>query len=164
MSDIQEDDLLSLCTAVGFISINWALVERQMDNIIHLVFDSLGGVPGQKKKPVALSWKIKYLRQAFTKLPALSPFRFRALRLLTDAQDMGGKRHVFMHGTLGGLDGTILHIDKMAVGRPGYVVERTSFDLLQFPALTAELEDLTTQWATLARDVLDDRRSRQSTP
>lgn len=140
--------------AVGFISISWALVERQMDNIIHLVFDRLGGVPGEKEKPVSLSRKIDYLKKAFKKLPALHAFKYRALDLLKEAKDTGDKRHVFMHGTLSELDGTILHIDKITPKVSGYVVERTSFDLLHFPALTEELEDLTTRWGQLAHDVL----------
>ncbi len=42
MADINESDLPALCGAVGFITINWALMERQMDNIIHFSFASLG--------------------------------------------------------------------------------------------------------------------------
>ena len=57
MNDISESDLPALCAAVGFMTINWSLMERQMDNIIQFCFATLGGIPGHDRKPSAFREK-----------------------------------------------------------------------------------------------------------
>ena len=37
-----QSELRTVCMMTGFIVVYWAMVERQMDNCIHLIFEDLG--------------------------------------------------------------------------------------------------------------------------
>jgi len=167
-TSVSEGDLKELCTAIGIIAINWAMIERQLDNCIHLICADLGGIPGEREKPLALERKIKALKKSFRRIESLKPFKDRAIPLIEDARVMGHKRHMFLHGCIGKLEGPILTMHKLRPDinalNPYYEVEELSFDFTQFPALVEDLSRLVKAWGFLAKDLLDTIERRHPKP
>lgn len=152
---ISEEDLGALCTATGLLAINWAMIERQMDNCIHLIFACLGGIPREKEKPISLKRKIRALRTAFKKIPPLQQYKERAIDLLNRASEASEKRHAFIHGCISHLDGLKLTIYKLDPSALEYKVDAITFDLLNFPSLAEEFGNLAGEWGRLSRDLLN---------
>ena len=151
---IPTDELLSICSAVGFITINWALMERQLDSCIYLIHTDLGGVEGHIEKPRAFKKKTNYLHKAFTHITELNQYKDNALKLVKMANTISYTRNNFTHGTIEKLDDTVLTINTLNL-KDGYRSESRSFDFKQFPKLAGDLEDLVTQWTHLSADLLD---------
>jgi hypothetical protein len=154
----SENELKAIFEAVGFVTINWALMERQLDNCIHLVKTDLGGVRGHPKKPVAFKKKVAYLRKAIKTIKPLQKHKEEALILLSRAVKMSNIRHQLTHGTIEELNSTVLTINKIKYV-DSYYAEQHKFDFKKFPALSEELGDLVTQWLHFSKKLLDNRQS-----
>jgi hypothetical protein len=79
------DNFSRLCQAVGFLVIDWALIEQQIDNWVNVSFNNCGGnsIHGHETIPHALKRKIDFLKKSFKTLPLLAPFASEGLNLLT---------------------------------------------------------------------------------
>jgi hypothetical protein len=161
MSSITQDNLPDLCLAVGYVTINWALMERQMNNCVHLVFSELGGVPGHEVKPTVFKAKASYLSKAFKHVKLLAPHKDTAFKLIAQAKTTSNTRHAFTHGTLECLENTVLTINKLQT-KDAYRAEHFKFDLLDFPIFSIELGDLVKNWLTLSKNLLDEHKVRKA--
>lgn len=160
----SKRNLRALCEAVGFLSIYWAILERQMDNCIVLIFTDLGGHEIEPVKPIALKRKARFLNRAFKKIDKLAPFKEQALTLLAGATKLALDRHLFLHGCIVKLEGTILHISRYFPADPGYRTQHAKFDFQKYPALTEELERLASGWIGLSQTLLDTFRPQTQIP
>ncbi|MDO8207751.1 MAG: hypothetical protein Q7T38_08030 [Gallionella sp.] len=160
MSSIKQADLRELLVAVGFVTVNWALMERQMDNIINLSFVSFGGVSGHNKKPSVFVEKVKYLMGAFDQNNELSQHKTNAIRLIDRAKDFSELRHAFTHGALESLDGSVLTINKLKT-KSEYCVDLIKIDLIDFPVHVEEIGGLVTEWTHLSKSILDEHQKRK---
>lgn len=77
---IQSDDMM--LRTVGMLTIGWALMERHVDEIVSLVFETDAERKIQSTLPVTLDNKLDYLRSARSKMVWLEPFvdRMRGLQ------------------------------------------------------------------------------------
>ncbi|BCM25332.1 hypothetical protein [Methyloradius palustris] len=160
MPDIPKSDLPALCAAVGFITINWALMERQMDNIIHFSFDSFGGISGHDRKPSTFKEKAKYLIKAFSHTREFSNHKVNTLALIERAKSFSITRHAFTHGALESLDGTVLTINKLQTKKE-YRVDLIKIDIKDFPFHAQEISDLVTEWLHLSKTLYDEHQKRK---
>lgn len=158
---IPQEELKPICEAIGFITINWALMERQFDNCIHLIHTDFGRYMHNHEKPIAYKKKSKYLRKAFRRVPHLDKYKANGLDLIQRADSLSELRHRFTHGTIRSLDGTVLTIDKLSI-KDGYQADTHVYDFMQFPKLAEDLGDLVMKWGHLSSALLDDRRLRLS--
>ena len=163
MADIAESDLPALCAAVGFVTINWAFMERQMDNIIHLSFASLGGIPGHDRKPSAFKEKTKYLAKAFNHNKELVIHKTNALVLIERARAFSITRHALTHGALDSIEGTILTINKLQT-KSEYRVDLVKIDIKDFPFHAQEITGLVTEWLHLSKTLFDEHQKRKQSP
>lgn len=160
MNDISESDLPALCTAVGFVTINWALMERQMDNVVNFSFVKLGGIPGFKKKPRSFEDKAKYLTLAFSHNMELALYKALAIPLIERAQQFSITRHAFTHRTLERLDGTALTINKLLT-KGEYQSQSIKIDFIDFPTFSQGIVDLVTEWLSLSKTLFDEHQKRK---
>lgn len=160
MADIPESELPALCAAVGFVTINWALMERQMDNIIHFSFDSLGGIPGHDRKPSTFKEKTKYITKAFNHTKEFVTHKENALQLTERAKSFSVMRHAFTHGALESIDGTVITINKLQTKKE-YRVDSIKIDFKDFPAHAEEISGLVTEWLHLSKTLYDEHQIRK---
>lgn len=99
----QADDFLGLCMAIGYVSLNWASIEQDLDMWIALIYHDLGGRQEQPQIPVSLTRKLSFLRRAFKTITALKTLEIEAASLLSRVRDLAGKRHDLIHGALANL-------------------------------------------------------------
>ncbi|MCA3171424.1 MAG: hypothetical protein ING25_00005 [Burkholderiales bacterium] len=90
----------SLCAAIGFVEINWALFEQSLDCIVLSAHRDLGGSAIDKNLPRSYSSKAKFLRKAFSKVEALNPLKEEAEEVLSHSDELSTKRHDLMHGVV----------------------------------------------------------------
>lgn len=111
---------------------------------------------------------MKALNKSFKRIPTLKQFRDRAIPLISDALNMGKKRHIFLHGCIGKLEGPILTMHKLKLdtnaSNPYYDVDEVTFDLTQFPSFVEDLSRLVTEWGNLSKDLLDTIERRHPKP
>jgi predicted ester cyclase len=160
MNDVSENDLPALCAAVGFLTINWSLMERQMDNIIQFSFSTLGGIPGRDRKPSAFRDKAKYLAEAFNHNKELSIHKAIAIPLIERAKAFSITRHAFTHGAIEKLDGTVLTINKLQT-KGEYRSESIKIDFIDFPTLSLEIVGLVTEWLSLSKTLFYEHQKRK---
>jgi hypothetical protein len=99
---VRDNDLQAFCTAIGWIEINWAMVEQQFDRWMQVIFLRLGGKALEKHVPRGFSGKVRFLRRAFNTINLLAPFRDRALSIIQRTDDYSNMRHNLNHpGILG---------------------------------------------------------------
>jgi hypothetical protein len=98
MDDV--DDFQSLCAAIGFVEVNWALFEQSLDFIVITAFQDLGGSALDKELPRSYSRKAKFLRKAFSKVAVLNPLKAEATEILSRSDELSTKRHDLMHGVV----------------------------------------------------------------
>lgn len=112
---VHEDDILGVCAIVGFITINWALVEHQLDNCIAMVIKDFGGLTKCKKIPRQYMTKSAYLREAFSNKTQFKHFKEPMIALLDRADIAADKRHTMIHGTIDKVEGGTLAMSKLTM-------------------------------------------------
>jgi len=100
MTEEPSKEFSALCTATGYVVIRWALIERQLDNWVMMIFRACDGSKIRKDVPRSLKPKIEFLRKAFGKIKVLQPFKNEALNLLTQISKISEQRHDFIHGAI----------------------------------------------------------------
>ncbi len=89
-----------LCKAIGHIVINWSATEQSLDLAVSTVFRLSGGKTLEDELPRSLSRKTKFMRNAFRKLPALSPLAQSGMELMSTIDRCAKQRHEMVHGAL----------------------------------------------------------------
>jgi hypothetical protein len=80
----EADDFRALCMAIGFVVVNWSVIEQQVDNWVNVTFINCGGNALRKNGDIPRSFKMKadYLKKCFKNLDVLKPFAIEGLNLL----------------------------------------------------------------------------------
>jgi hypothetical protein len=143
------DNFTQLCQAVGFLVIEWALIEQQIDNWVNVSFNNCGGnlVHGHQSVPHSLKRKTDFLKRSFKTLPLLAPFASEGLNLLTRISALSPKRHELVHGAITSLDSSG---GSFAYRLVGYRLQRHTlkefkFNIREFPTLEKSLSALLTE-------------------
>src|ERR1700730_11205991 len=100
---LDGDQFRAFCTVIGFVEVNWAFFESQMDRWVQIAFVKLKFRFNGKEAPAGFGRKSTYLRQAF-KLPALSKYKETAIDLLDKADVLSETRHDLTHAVITGVE------------------------------------------------------------
>jgi hypothetical protein len=150
MSDIDKDEneFRSLCMAIGFIVLNWSIVEQQIDIWVNVAFIDGGGDIFRKNKdiPRSLRQKLVFLRDCFKRLPAFSTFATEGLLLVRNITDLSGERHRLVHGALARPEpeNGAYHFDIVEYHLDGHSTVQFKFDPPAFSRLETALGELVT--------------------
>ena len=140
---IEEDhkDFEALCALIGFIVVNWALIEQSFDLWVELIYANCGGTTISKEVPRSLKHKIKFARKAFKTFPVLQPYVEEGDKLLDRIQALSKNRHDLVHGVVTSISQVngVFPIDKLDYSTQGNIIRRIHFDPNSFPKLADEL-------------------------
>jgi hypothetical protein len=162
MADSRKDDIPALCSMVGFVTIYWALIERQMDNIFFLIHANYGGVPKYRDRPVQFKRKVAYLRKAARDNKHIRHLAGEILRLLPVCEKAANTRHLLVHGCIESLQGGELVLNKVQY-TDDFSAEEVRFDVgNEFPELASSLERMAREWLMLCELALEAHRTRAS--
>lgn len=138
----------------GYITINWAIIERNIDNVVSLALDA-GGKEIAKEHPRMLKLKIKFLKTAFSGLPFLQPWNEKAVSLLDDVLDRTDVRHDLTHGTIQALTEQLVSIDRVQyLSGYDYTVINTKINLAAIPDFAIGTAHLANSWSQFAANLL----------
>ena len=98
----EADDFRALCMAIGFVVVNWAIIEQQIDNVVNVAFKNCGGKTLRKNGdiPRSMSQKLDFLKDCFHKIAALKPFEGEAVSLIGRTSTLSEQRHDLVHGAV----------------------------------------------------------------
>lgn len=148
--NITSENLSQIIGIVGYYSVNWSLMERQMDNIIHYVQDGLGGVEGFRNRPfTSFIRKCNYLELAFKSKLQLAAYSYEGLRLLNGAKDFSRLRHVMIHGAPESIVGTVIIFNKLQDG-PNYKSILYRYDVMSFEKDSINCGQLVSDWLAMS--------------
>ena len=71
---MEIDDFSSLCTAIGFVVVNWAVAEQSLDFTVETIYAKCAGNTMEKRLPRSFQHKVKFLRKAFSTRVALQVY------------------------------------------------------------------------------------------
>jgi len=151
-----HDEFHSFCAALGFVEVNWALFEQNIDHWVSIIFGSLGGRAISWEIPRPFSAKAKFLRRSFNKIPLLHAYTNDATMILQRADALAQTRNDLMHGV-------VTHIrpirgeyrlSKIDYEKERHVYREVVFAIRAFPKLAQDLVDLGTDAAHLGLKLL----------
>lgn len=98
----DDDQFRALCAAIGFVVLNWSVIEQQIDNIVFVAFKKAGGKAIRKNGdiPVSLKQKLDFLKVSFTRLGRLKDFREEGLTLIGNTRTLSDQRHDLVHAAI----------------------------------------------------------------
>ena len=148
---LRDDEFLHFCAAIGWVEVNWSLMEAQLDRWCQVMFITLKwrGTDGKEKEmPRQYSRKVRFLRGGFTKISAMKKHGLDGISILDKADALAETRHDLTHGVITSIeskDGKYL-LENRKMQRDGrHTVKNVVFDVRGFPVLANKLADLGTQ-------------------
>lgn len=140
----QIDDFSSLCTAIGFVVVNWALAEQSLDFTVDTIYNKCAGNTFEKQLPRSFQRKVEFLRKAFRTSVALQVYAEEGNKLLDRMEPLAQQRHDLVHGVVVSIDSVNgkFPIDKLDYKAQEYIMRRIEFDPTTFDDLTQKLLDL----------------------
>jgi hypothetical protein len=154
---LDGDQFRSFCSAIGFVEVNWAFFESQMDRWVQVAFVTLKFRFNGKEAPTSFNRKSTYLRQAFARLPALSKHKRTAIEMLDKADQLSVTRHDLTHAVITAVEPVDFFKFEMVnrrLQRSGmHTVKDITFDIRGFPQLAKELVDLGAKSVRLTSDL-----------
>jgi hypothetical protein len=142
---LRDDEFLHFCAAIGWVEVNWSMMESQFDRWCQIAFITLEwrGTNGKEKViPRPYGQKVRFLRGAFTNSPALAKHGVDGIALLDRADALADMRHDLTHGVITHMearDGKYL-LENRKIQRDGrHTVKEVVFDVRGFPALADKL-------------------------
>lgn len=151
MTDSSLPPMKGLLMAIGYVVASWALIERQLDNCVGLIFHDCNGDSIRDDIPRSLNQKIIFLRKAFLTFEQLKPFEAWALELLREISCVSEKRHDFVHGTISKITPKSLEFERVEYSVRHHHVKHKRFSASAFPALSTSLRGLVTDTGRLHR-------------
>ncbi len=159
---LDDDEFRAFCSAIGFVEVNWAMMEQQLDQWVRLIFDRLGGHSIEKEIPRAYGRKAKFLREAFDGISALSPFRTEGTSILDRADVLAETRNDMTHAVITHMkpkNGKYEMVN-LKVRRDGtHTLKDVVFDIRVFPKLGEQLVELARDALHLSLRLLDTIRT-----
>lgn len=155
---LDGDQFKAFCSAIGFVEVNWAFFESQMDRWVQIAFVVLKFRPSGREAPTSFGRKSTYLRQAF-KVPALSKYKTAALDIFDRADKLSETRHDLTHAVITRIEPIDFFKFEMVnrkLQRSGMHTQKDIvFDIRGFPHLAKELVDLGQKSVRLTSDLAD---------
>jgi hypothetical protein len=139
---LRDDEFQSFCAAIGFIEVNWALMEAQLDHWTQLSFVQLGGRDIENEMPKSFSRKSTFLRKSFERIPALSAFKDRGIDVLDRADTLSVTRNDLTHAVITSLesvDGKFEMMNRKLNKDGTHTTKNVQFDVRGFPELSLKL-------------------------
>ena len=139
---LDDDEFRAFCSVIGFVEVNWALMEQNFDRWIQVIFRKLNGAFIEKVPPNAFKKKAVFLRKAFNEIPQLSTFKGEVMAILDRAIKLSTIRNDLTHAVITNmkpvkgiyeLQNFKLHIDST------HTIKDVKFDIRDFPVLSLEL-------------------------
>jgi hypothetical protein len=96
----QFDDFQSLCAAIGFIVLNWALAEQSLDLTVETIYTKYAGNTLAKTLPRPFQQKVEFLRKAFETRLALHSYAAEGNKLLDRMEALATQRNDLVHGVV----------------------------------------------------------------
>jgi hypothetical protein len=172
-SELSDEDIryfTDFCQCVGFVVLNWSLIEQQLDNWVNVCFHNCGGKPFAKGRgvPVLLKAKSRFLRTCFRSLPLLEEFGDAAIALVERIGTASKRRHDLIHGAI-----TELRPDSVTgafrfrrIGYDGDIHTLTEYVVApdDFQSFAPILTDLVTDAITLSQRLGDRFPAQQGQP
>ncbi|RWD94513.1 hypothetical protein [Mesorhizobium sp.] len=90
----------NLYTAIGLLSVKWALAEYTLDHIINRVHVDFDGTKIQPSPPISFNRKPPYLREAFARHADLKDYLPALEELMTEACQVAEQRAWCIHGMI----------------------------------------------------------------
>jgi hypothetical protein len=156
---LDDRKFQAFCSAIGFIEVNWAFAEQQLDHWAQLCFVTLGGSNDEGEMPRSFSRKIKFLRKSFKNIPALAPYKERALEILGRADKLSETRHDATHAVITSMDdvdGVYEMVNKKLNIDGSHWIKEVRFDVRDFPALSLKLVLLGKDAVHLSNELADE--------
>jgi hypothetical protein len=154
-----HDDFRALCMAVGFVVLNWAIIEQQMDNWVNIAFRNCGGSSLKDVDGIPRSFdrKMKFLRKSFKKLPALAPFSTEGLALIERASAISTERNNLVHGGIVSMEmrSGAFQFCKVEYTKDNHAVSTFMFNRTAFSTLETALGDLLTEQLAFSLKLAD---------
>lgn len=150
---VHADDMLGLYAFVGLITINWTVIEHQLDNCIAMVISDFGGLPKYMKIPRPYSKKSAYLREAFNSKTQFTHFKEPMIALLDRADIAAGKRNTMIHGTIDKVEGGTLSMAKLDYDAGLLHKAQMRFDTGRDSGLVPEFATLSTDWLNFSKNL-----------
>jgi hypothetical protein len=154
-----HDEFRALCFSVGFIVLNWGMIEQQIDIWVNIAFRHCGGDALRKNKdiPRAFNQKAKFLKECFNKLPALAAFAAEGKSLIERVSSQASKRHDLVHSSLASftLENGAFNFNKVEYEKDGHAVSTFTFSPIAFSMLETELGDLLTEQIAFGQKLAD---------
>ena len=140
----EVDDFKSLCAAIGFVVVNWALAEQSLDFTVETIYNKCPGNTIEKQLPHSFQRKVKFLRKAFRTSVALQVYAEDGNKLLDRMVPLAQQRHDFVHGVVVSIESVNgrFPIDKLDYQAQEYIMRRIEFDQNTFDGLAQELLNL----------------------
>ena len=155
-----HDEFRALCTAVGFIVLNWGMAEQQLDILVNIAFRHCGGdaLRPHKGIPRHYSEKVDFLKACFKKLPALEPFASEGRSLVERVSARASKRNDLVHGSLASVTpekNGAFRFNKVGYEIDGHTVSTFTFSPRGFSRLETFLGDLLTEQTAFGQKLAD---------
>ncbi len=153
----EIDDFSSLCTAIGFVVVNWALAEQSLDFTVETIYSKCAGNTIEKQLPRSFQRKVKFLRKAFSTSVALHVYAKDGNKLLDRMEPLAQQRHDLVHGVVVSIESVNgrFPIDKLDYKAQEHIMRRIEFDPKAYDSLVQELlnlgKDLTLFGSTLVQ-------------
>jgi hypothetical protein len=154
-----HDEFRALCFAVGFIVLNWGIVEQQIDIWVNIAFRLCGGEALRKNKdiPRAFNQKARFLKECFNKLPALAAFASEGKSLIERVSSQASKRHDVVHSSLASFTpkNGAFTFNKVEYKKDGHSVSTFTFSPTYFSTLETEMGDLLSEQIAFGQKLAD---------
>jgi hypothetical protein len=161
--DAQDNDFRALCIAIGFVVVNWAVIEQQIDFLVNATFRDCGGKALRNKGdiPRSLSQKTQFLKDCFKKLAPLKPFAAEGLNLVGRVSNLSTERHDLVHGAITNLEPVngVFHFRKVEYEKENHAVAPFTFDPPAFSKLETALGDVLTELIAFSQRMADSFRA-----
>lgn len=139
---------------IGWVEINWAMMEQQLTWMAKSVYVRMGGNKWERELPVtSFARKATFLRKACSRIPALAEFKKDIIALLDDAEGLAQDRNRFTHAVVTSIEANRFKFsfDQLKVDRKGgHTLTEFLFDVREFPKLAARFSRLSTDAMNLS--------------
>ena len=100
MSQQDKKDFDSFCQMVGFIILNWAIVDQQLDALTDKVFNKFSWARKPTQLPKGVKRRTRFFKEAFADIPQLNKFADDFLDVVERCKAVSEKRDLLVHGVI----------------------------------------------------------------
>lgn len=150
-----SDDLQPLYLAIGYVIIKWSFIEAALDFTASTIYTDCGGNALRKQMPKFLKEKTAFIAKAVSEIPALAPFKAKALDITGRTINIKDYREDFAHSVLAHpthVNG-IYSFVRLNAKEHNHSAKIWHFDVRSFPSMSDALERLAIDAQVLAKSL-----------